>query len=138
MATRKAKKFVSKMLENDGKNGITKSLGKIAIESGYSKAVARSPKRILQSQGVVQLFKEAGIDPTKIAEGYNDLMKLKLETNTISVDQRRKLLHDLKEIIIDDPEQKTRPQYNFISKFLNINALNKKPAEINEPEIIEE
>ena len=138
MPTRKAKKFVSKMLENDGKNGITKSLGKIAIESGYSKGVARSPKRILQSAGVIELFHKAGIDPNKIAEGYNDLMKLKLETNTISVDQRRKLLSDLTKIIIDNPEQKVTPQFNFISKFLNINALNRKPAEIDAPEIIEE
>ena len=125
------------MLENVSNNGRTKSLKKIAIESGFSQSIASQPSRIMKSLGVIELFKEAGIDPVKIAKGYNDLMELKLETNTISVDQRRKLLSDLTKIIIDNPEQKTTPQFQFISQFLNISALKKPETEVKDIEIIE-
>ena len=137
MPTIRQKKIVRAMIENDGKEGRIKSLRQIALKNGYSQSLANNPKRILQSAGVIELFHKAGIDPNKIAKGYNDLMELKLETNTISVDQRRKLLSDLTKIIIDNPEQKTTPQFNFISKFLNISSLKAPQQEVKDIEIIE-
>jgi len=65
MATPKQQKLIKLLLENLGKQGKTKSLGKLILEAGYTKAMAKNPQMILESQ--------------TIKEGLSDFVKDMIE-----------------------------------------------------------
>jgi len=119
MATPKQKKIFKKISENIG-NDKPQTLQELAIESGYSKSVAKTPSRILESRGVLELFQKAGITQEKLAIKYNELLDMELKETTISADTRRKTLDDLAKRIIDPHEEKTKSQIQFINKFVKI------------------
>jgi len=52
MATPKQEKLIKLLIENYGKQGETKSLGKLMVEAGYSPESAKNPNIILSSETV--------------------------------------------------------------------------------------
>lgn len=139
MATIRQQRLVKKLRANEGK-----SAGQLLKEVGYSNHIIKNPKKVLQSKGVLGLFAKAGITPERIADEYNELLKLKTKDDPVSPDQKRKLLDSLTRIVIESPESKANPKYQFIGRFIQLNkleelGLNKsKMARFNEPEIIED
>tara|TARA_Y100000361_G_scaffold141337_1_gene146305 strand:+ start:166 stop:516 length:351 start_codon:yes stop_codon:yes gene_type:complete len=57
MATPKQEKLVNLLIENYGTEGITKPLGELMIEAGYSPESAKNPKLILEGEGVQEGIK---------------------------------------------------------------------------------
>ena len=121
MATIKQEKFVKNMLENVRRDK-PQSLGLIATQSGYGK-ISKQPSRILKSKGILELFEKAGISATKIAKEYNKLLAIPVRATEITPDQKRKLLDSLSNIVINNPESKLAPTFQFIDKYLDINKL---------------
>ena len=128
MTTIRQRRFVKKMLENAGDET---SLKKIAKDAGYPDSVAKTPARIIKSQGVTALFEKAGISPENIAKEWNDLNALPVREKTITADNKRKRLESLTKIIIENPEQKIAPQVQFIDKFLNLQMLKQNKPRIH-------
>lgn len=52
MPTPRQEKLINLLVENLGKLGNTKSLGEIILEAGYSKAMAKNPYQILESETI--------------------------------------------------------------------------------------
>lgn len=91
MTTTRQKKYVRKVLENLGKSK-PKSEQQIALESGYSKAMAKNPKMIREGLGVIKLFAQYGISAQRVAGDYNELINLPLKEKNISVDQKKAII----------------------------------------------
>lgn len=122
MATQKQKKLVSKLSENLGLDK-PQTLTRILQDSGYTKSTSENAKVIMQGKGVMELFKQAGITPEKIAIKYNELLDAPVKNEAVSWDTKRKALEDLSKRIIDSREQKVAPQIQFIEKFLNMQMM---------------
>ena len=138
MATLKQKKIVRKISENIGNSGPTKTLQELALDSGYSKSIAKSPGKILKSQGVTALFEKSGITKEKLATKYNELLELPLKESTISADTRRKTLEDLSRRIIDTKENAINNVIKYGGRFIKREYLLELNKEIpQETETIE-
>ena len=123
MATIRQKRFVRKLLENISDEKNDKSLAKIAIESGFTKAVAKAPSRIMKGKGVIELFKKAGVSAENIAMEWNKVLAAKPKEKKISWDSKIKGLTALNKLFFENPESKIAPQLQFIDKFLNVQML---------------
>ena len=131
MPTQKQKIVAKKILENLGSDK-PQTAGQILKETGYSKAIIKNPKMVLESKGVLELFQKAGITQEKLAVKYNELLDMELKETTISADTRRKTLDDLSKRIIDPHEERTKAQFQFINKFVRIETAKE---DTNEKEI---
>lgn len=136
MPTLRQAKFVDKTCKNLQEN-TGKALQEIAKESGY-KSYAKHPGEIMKSKGVLELFAKRGITPELLSEKYRELLSLPLKEQSISADTRRKTLEDLSRRIIDNKEERIKPQIQFIEKFLNIRELKYNRPKGITTEIIEE
>lgn len=120
--TPKQKRFVKKLAESVSRQD-DKTLKAIALDSGYSDVVAKSPSKITKSKGVLQLFKEAGITPEKVATKMNEALDAEVRDKKMSWTEKLRAIQLSKEAVIDTPESKLAPQFQFIEKFLNIQQL---------------
>ena len=120
--TERQKRFVKKYIENAGQKKPA-PLRDLAIDSGYSEAIANVPQQIMKAKGVVKLFEEAGIKKEDVTRAYKQLMDMPIKEEKIAVKDRLRLLEDMKKTIIDDPEQKTGTLINYIDKFLHVDKL---------------
>ena len=71
MATNKQKKLLKKISENLG-NQASKPIGTMMREVGYSESTSKTPSRVTQSKGFVELLEKAGISDSKIAKRLNE------------------------------------------------------------------
>lgn len=70
MATPKQEKLIKLLMENYGKKGKTKSLGKLLVEAGYSEESAKNPKLIIESEVIqegIQDFVSSMTDKRRLA-----------------------------------------------------------------------
>jgi len=120
--TPKQKRFVKKLSESISRQD-DKTLKAIAIDSGYSEEIAKTPSKITRSKGVLQLFKEAGITPEKVAKKMNEALDAPVKNPKMSWTEKLRAIQLSKEAVIDTSESKLAPQFQFIEKFLNIQQL---------------
>ena len=92
MATLKQQTAIKKTLENLGKNQI-KPLGKVMIESGYKKSVAKNPKILTKSKAWEEVLKE--VDYNKHVRELDELASIKNNEDKDNVLKAKKMLFDL-------------------------------------------
>jgi len=138
MPTIKQKKIVKKISENIRISGNTKTLQEIALESGFSPSMAKTPSRILQGKGVIELFEKSGITPSLLAGKYKELLDMPLKEDSVSADTRRKTLDDIGKRILDRKETELDKKMAVIKKFISIKVDNNPEEIIKEAEIIQE
>lgn len=80
MATPKQEKLIKLLLENVGTEGETKSLGAMLKEAGYSPAIQKNPKLILESETIQEGISDAVKDLEELrAKALNELKARNLE-----------------------------------------------------------
>lgn len=68
MATYKQKLAAQKLVENGG------NIGKAMVEAGYSKATAKTPKKLTESLGWKELMKEQSIPDEELLKRHRALL----------------------------------------------------------------
>lgn len=80
MATPKQEKLIRLILDNIGTNGLTKTMGEMLAEAGYSEAIQKNPYLILQSETIKEGIAEVAEDMDKIRrKALNELMARDIE-----------------------------------------------------------
>lgn len=80
MATPKQEKLIRLILENAGEIGHTKSMGALLAEAGYSEAMQKNPKLVLESDTIQEGIAQVAKDIDKIRrKALNELMARDIE-----------------------------------------------------------
>lgn len=80
MATPKQEKLIRLILENIGQTGLTKTMGELLAEAGYSEAIQKNPYLILQSETIQEGIAQVAEDMDKIRrKALNELMARDIE-----------------------------------------------------------
>ena len=123
----KARKFV-KLFADNLKADKPRSIKAIAQQAGYDKAgYGSKPDRLIKTKSVQQLFAQAGISGNRLAEEYNKLLNLPVEEETITISNKIRMLKDLSNVVLLNPNDQKTPQLTFIERFLNLD-INQKPS----------
>ncbi len=76
MATKRQKNALNKMVENGG------NVSKAMRDAGYSKETAKSPSKLLDSKGFMELMDELGLTDDLIVNALVDDIKMKPQNRT--------------------------------------------------------
>ncbi len=80
MATPKQEKLIRLILDNIGARGLTKTMGELLAEAGYSESIQKNPYLILNSETIQEGLVDVANDMDKIRrKALNELMARDIE-----------------------------------------------------------